>query len=1098
MAITNPNIIPRPIVSSTGRLTAAAQIELSDTSSVENGISLIRQSGLVWLQDTKVGVDPADNSFTFDNAAIASVTNLYLDKNGENCRIDEYLTQFSTGSFVWIQDLADPSFNVLFTTSGAVADTGGATGYFTIPVTFRRSVGTYAPTADRRYSFHFLAITGSGGGGGSGPTDEEVRDLVANFVQSGTGVTVTHDDPGDTLTISVPNNFLAELTEVDTNTFTDRVDAPADAAFVRFWLRSDLVTPTNLNDPGVGLVISEANGDLSSTGSTFSQSTNDNNVYVYFTLPDAFVDPLDLTTLYLVIKDIDGNIVDTVQVDGNFILQADIDGGAAGRPYRSTSGLNGGSFLHYFNNQTLELFIVTVNQAFSIPLANADNVNLTRGIKNLPESALAGDVQAKLNYNHGIPDDDQFKLDQFVEVSTTSASAALTGSDTIYYKQGTFSNAVGDYFTTDFDTGLPPSFDQTTTWLVAIPHNHNITSLEGIESGTGTATLLKDDVLITGATGTFNLYTCVVPVTASATNFFLFVGTRTTITEIDPSNLIKIDRNNVQADFLTHIENSNGSTSETARIDALENKVSTLYPLAPDVDALTSWGDIYEPERAVGEVVLTQGYDLIADYRGPSTRFESTGVVYSDAGTNVVTYTGLTESLQRGFGFHVNAPADQILLWLVDGSDRIPFIDMTVGGTYRVNNYTQATTMGQSTTQTTELALVSPDTGIIAVGGSNARFIIPDYPIGATETSRSASVGFDVLVNGVDTSGEHFETFDIPETQLVQDRIQRTFTIFLGPLHGNRNVAVTIDYRFTVAAEYRLIFTLQNAPSDVTIRVRDAFETRTFTPAATVVRTDNFETLQDAGGDYTFTGENELLIVFAPVPQGGTMEGVPVAVDSTGAIDELNDSVVPVPVHGFEDVEIPDTTALANFEFRTFRANHYLRHSDISTLLRDRTLQWAYGLARLRSTATIHAVTEAIDLATGSTVNGTILDAGRTTQDSQAFTAAASVVVTLPASTSLSDFIIMEVTWHTGVGTATDNDNRNYTEMGFVPAIINATDAELILGGRGRGADNFGIEVTTTGVTGATTSLTLDIINLNDVGGATLPAGSLITAVRFY
>ena len=1014
MAITNPHIISTPIVSSTGRLTAASQIELADGGEIESAITAIRQSGLVWLLDTTTDADPQTNHFSFDNATISSVTNIYLDKVGEVARIDEYLTQFANGSFVWVQSATNPAFNVLFTTSGAVGDTGGDTGYFTLPVTYRRHVGTYSPTADDRYIFHFLAITGSGGGGG-GLTTEEIQDLVAGFIVAGTGITKAYDDPNNELRFSLPNNFLAELTEVDTNTFTDRVDVPADTTFVRFWLLSDLVTPSTVSTPGVGLVIAEANGDLSTNGPTFRKSTNDNNVYIYFTLPDAFVDPLDLNTLYVVIKDDEGNIVDSIQVGGNFVLQTDIDGSVSGRPYRSTGGLNGGSFLHYFNNQTIELFIVTVDQFFDLPLANQDNVDLTRGVKNLPESALAGDVQAKLNYNHGIPDDDQFKLDQFVEVSTTSSSAALTGSDTVYYKQGAFSNDVGDYFTTDFDTGLPPSFDQSTTWLVAVPHNHNITSLEGLESGTGTAVLLKDDVLITGATGTFNLYTCVVPATSSATNFFVFVGTRTTITEIDPSDLIKIDRNNVQADFLTHIENENGTSADSLRIASLENKVSVLYPLAPDVDALTDWADIYVPERPQQEVVLTQGYDLIADYRGSATRYESTGVTYDDTGTNVVTYTGLSESLQRIFGFKVPSPSNQVLLWIVNGSERIPFIDMTAAGNYRVNNYTQASTASQPTTETTFLTPQAGTNGIISTApGSNAIFIIPDYPAGATDTSRSVSVGFDVLSNGVDTQGEHFEAFDIPETPTAQDRIQRTFTAQLGPLHGSREVTATIDYRFTVPSpsEFRLIFTLQAAPSDVTLRVQDVALTRTYTPATTTTRTDDFEIIQDEGGNYTFTGQNELLIAFHPGRLNRTMQVVPVAIDSTSTKSQLNDRLAPVPAHSFASVEIPDTVALTDFEFRTARVDHYLNHSDLIGLLDDRAVQWSYGKARLRTVATAHAVNEPIDLASGSTIGGATIPGGGpaplTVYEAQNITTGLNGLVasvTLPANYATYDFV---------------------------------------------------------------------------------------------
>lgn len=970
MAIVNPHVISNPIVSRTGTLTAASQVQLNDDSSAESAITAIRQSGFVWLYDSGTAADPPDNSFRFDNATLGSITNIYLDKTGETARIDEYLTQFVTGSYVWVQKAEDPSFNVLFETRAAVGDTGGATGYFTIPVTFQRSVGSLSATNGDRFNFHFLEVSATAGA----VTTEQVEDIVANLIVAGTGITEVYDDAAGSLTLSLPNNFLAELTETDTNTFTNRVDVTADAQFVRFWLRDNLVTVTNVDTLGEGLAISEANGVLPQNGPTFQQTTDDQNAYVYVTLPDAFVSGQNLNNIYLVVKS-GTDIVSSAQFGTSFVYQSDIDGDVSGRPYRSNANLNGGSRLHYIANQTLELFFVTVDMFFEVPLANVDNVDLTRAIKNLPETALDSDTQAKLNYIHGIPDDDQFKLDQFVETSTTSSPQGLVSDDDVYYKLGSFSNDVSDYYTTDFNTGLPPSFDQSTTWTLVAPHNYDITSLVGVESGTGTSTLVKDDVTLNGVSGTFNVYRATVPPTASATNFFQFFGTVNSITEIDPTSLIKIDRTNVQPDFLTHIENSQGTGTESERLTALENKVSILYPLATNVDTLDEWADIYIPERVSQTVVITDGYDLIADFRGAGTRYESTGVVYDDSGVNIIEYTGLSDSLQRSFGFRVTGPADQTLLSVVDGTEIIPFVDVTAAGNYRINHYTPTHTADQPVPQyTTFLSAVGGDNLISTTSGDNSIFIIPDYPAGATDTSRQLTVGFDVLSNGVDTQGEHFVSIEVPETNVAQDRIQVTFTAQLGPLHNNRSVTATIDYRFTVPSDYRIIFTMISGPSDVTLRVQDVALTRSYTAAASVARVDDFQIIGDLSGDYTFTGQNELLITFQPHPASNSMNVVPVAVDSTGTIDQLNDISTPVPHTGFSTVRIPEVATLS--QFKTFRADHILNHSDLASDLRDRDVQWAYGKARLRESAPIHAVNEAIDLASGSTLNGSPISTG--------------------------------------------------------------------------------------------------------------------------
>ena len=1037
MTIDNPNIIPRPIVSSTGTLTAASQVELNDNSSVENAVTLTRQGGFIWLFDASTSAtDPGPGNFRFDNANIASVTNIYLDKVGENARLDEYISQLISGSYIWLQDILDPSFNVLFSTDAAVGDTGGATGYFTLSVAYQRHVGTLNVTAGRRFRFEFLTIAGAGGGG-SGPTNEEIQDLVAGFITAGTGLTKSYDDPGNELTLSLPNNFLAELAETDTNTFPAsnrlEVDTPIQLSFIRFWLRSDEVTPANIDNAGTGLRIDEANGDLDNDGPTFSLNTNDDQTRIYFTLPDNYINlPTDLNTLWLVVKDDEGNIVDTVNVGAHATEQTSLSAEAAGMVYLFTSGLNGGSFIHYRANQTLEFFTLTVDQFFEIPQANVDNVDFTRVIKDLTEEQLEGDLQAKINAVNDIPHDDQFKLDQFVEQSTDSAPAALTGSDTIYHKLGAYDTNASEYYTTDFDTGLPPSFDSGgTTWTVVAPHDRTITSFSGLESGSVNADEVDSDVTLNGATGTFNVYRVTIPVQASATNFFVPFGTTRTVTEINPTSLVKIARDNVDPTFLATIENTQNPSTDNLRITALENKVAVIYPLAPDVDALEEWGDIYVPERAVQGVDITEGYSLLADYRGDATHYESASVTYSDAGTNVVTYTGLTSDLRRAFGFKVSGPADQVLMWLVDGANRIPFIDMTAAGNYRINNYTQARTSG--TPVENEIIEVAPSQGtdrILAVGVGNAIFEIPAYPSGATVTSRSFNIDVDILVNGVDTEAGHFININVPETEEVRDRAEIRGTANLGPLHGYRHVTFTIDYRFTNPSpgDYRLIVTLQDAPSDVTVSLNDTDLIRSYTPADTVTRTDNFVTFTDPGGDYTFAGENELLVAFLAEPNN-RMNAVPVTFDAASQVHELNDRTVPVPVHGFEDVEIPDQTALTGFEFRTFLADHYFRHSELATLIRGNATQWDYGLARLRTVSTTHAVTEPIDLAAGSTIGGvepTTFDNRQLDvyQATGTGTGAGELVnnVTLPADYTDYDYVIV-----TEMATGTPNEWRHNT-----------------------------------------------------------------------
>ena len=817
-----------------------------------------------------------------------------------------------------------------------------------------------------------LTISATGAAGGLDA--EQVRDTVAAFATQGSNITITHDDVANTLTFALSlgnSDLLADFTESDSRSFVNKIDTEA---VVRFWLRTNFVNSGNINNPGEGLIISEANGDLSSENDTYQDDANHFNQYLYMSLNDSYISTADLTTHYVVIKDSDGTIRQTLNVSTDFMNEGKFGIGGSNTFFRMIQGGLGGVFPQYRADQTIELFTETIDQFFEIPAVSADDIDVTRGVKNLPESALDAETQSKLNTSDSIPHDDQFKLDQLVEISETSASGVLSGSQALYWTFHEFSENINDYSVSDLDTGIPPNLaDSTRNYIVALRHDYTITSFTGLESGTATVTEIKADILLANSTDIFNVYRVAVPSTASATNFFLANGTQVTISEIRPNSLFKIDRDNVQADFLSHIENTQSSSIDNERLTALENKVSTLYALAPDIDALLNWGDIYIPERAQQEVVLTEGYDLVADYRGPSTRYESSGVVYSDAGTNVVTYTGLTTSIQRIFGFKVPSASNQTLLWIISGSERIPFIDMTSSGNYRVNNYQQSRTASDPVSnEIIFLSLISGGTNIMTIS-QNAVFVINDYPTGATDTSRSVQVGFDVLIGGVDTQGEHIQNFNVPETNTPQDRIDTTVNINLGPLHpDNRIITVEIGYRFTlVGDEYRLILNLLQAPDNVTLRADDVALIRNYTPADTVTRTDNFVILNGAGGDYTFTGENQLLISFDPIPGSGSLiEGVPAVINSSGTVEELNNATISIPEAGFEDVEIPDTTALAGFEFRTARVDHYLSHADLARAIQDNAIQWFYGKARLRTVSTTHAVSEAVDLASGSTLNG--------------------------------------------------------------------------------------------------------------------------------
>lgn len=402
------------------------------------------------------------------------------------------------------------------------------------------------------------------------------------------------------------------------------------------------------------------------------------------------------------------------------------------------------------------------------------------------------------------------------------------------------------------------------------------------------------------------------------------------------------------------------------RISTLEGKMSTLFPLSPDVHKLTAFADIFDPEAATATVTVAPGYSNIADYRGGGTRYQQSGVVYSIPQTGVVRYTGLGTSAYRAFGFRVAGASADTLMSLRGAGETIPFFRITAAGLIQVNNYTPATT--EDETQTNVYSRVSRTGGteiISTASGSVATFTATRFPAGATNTERTMEMSLDALVNGSDTQAAGFVTFPLPATNVAQSRQTVSHTINLGPLHQNRQVPVTIGYTTRVSGDDLLVdITLVAAPSDVTIRPTSVGDFRTFTAPSTVARVDNWVAFQTASGDYTITGDVDFLFTFQPHQSNNTTAVVGAYREAGGANDEFNDIEVPLAVTAFDSVEIQTMGQLPGSEFRTFTPAHFLRHSDVAQLLVNARQQWCYGLAS-NSGVTENAVTEQVDFTQG-------------------------------------------------------------------------------------------------------------------------------------
>ena len=287
---------------------------------------------------------------------------------------------------------------------------------------------------------------------------------------------------------------------------------------------------------------------------------------------------------------------------------------------------------------------------------------------------------------------------------------------------------------------------------------------------------------------------------------------------------------------------------------------------------------------------------------------------------------------------------------------------MTAAGNFRVNNYRTETGEDQEIrnqvhflTRTSGLATLSANDGNVQT------FTITNFPDNATSTSRTLALGTDIFLNGNDTQAEHLLTLQLPATNTAQARQTFQSSVYLGPLYGSRTVNITVGYTLRVSGDDLLVdFDLESAPSDISVSMNDVSTLLNYTATGVTSRVDNFITLQDENGDYTFSGENELLITFHPFTTANYLSVVPVVVGGSGTTpDQLNDVNTGIPGHSFDSVEIPDT-----IDFRTFSPDHYLRHSDLATLLLRRDTQWCYGLALLHPVAEL-SFTDLVDFTQG-------------------------------------------------------------------------------------------------------------------------------------
>ena len=423
------------------------------------------------------------------------------------------------------------------------------------------------------------------------------------------------------------------------------------------------------------------------------------------------------------------------------------------------------------------------------------------------------------------------------------------------------------------------------------------------------------------------------------------------------------------------------SRAETAKVNANEAKIDALFPLTPDVEILTGFSDIFDPQVTVQRVDESSGNSLFIDYRGASARYESTGITYDASGTNVVRYTGLGTNDFRAFGFSVSGPSNRVLMSVLDGTDVVPYIDITAAGQLRVNDFTPAQDVDErqnpggfspndpnhppvplgediSGDGIGSTFLVPGDTS------SRRRFPLANFPTGSTQQSRRIEVVFELQEANGQTGLARVVTLDLPAGNTAQ--ATRVIIVSTFDSSGARLNAV-IEYELTVqGGQLNIEFHATRSSENVaSVRFHSIRLYRAYTATVAEPRVDNYRALETSGGAFNFTGAHEFLFSLAPSTQTGTLQLNAVGlITATGQIDLFLSIDVHKITAEFSTVEIPDQAAFAGFEFRSWLPDHPLSRRNIEDLLGRRTVQWVYGLARL-FTMTEHAFSAQVDFPQG-------------------------------------------------------------------------------------------------------------------------------------
>lgn len=255
-------------------------LKFKDSAGTDTNL-LLSAPGLAYTfsTSTTTNTDPGSGYVRFNNATLASVTQIAIDDNDANgADLSAYvLTWDDVGSSdrgtLIIQNRTAPANVVIFTISGASTD---ESGYTRLAVTYVTHAGSFSANAPLGVTYTkpgatgATGATGSNGAAGANGTDPGIRWLFDSS-------TTTNADPGSG-DLRLNNATLASVTEIAISYSSGESGNPSVGNFVKAW---DDSTTTGTRGT---LILKKASAPQNFAIYTITSAITDGTTYGRFTL----------------------------------------------------------------------------------------------------------------------------------------------------------------------------------------------------------------------------------------------------------------------------------------------------------------------------------------------------------------------------------------------------------------------------------------------------------------------------------------------------------------------------------------------------------------------------------------------------------------------------------------------------------------------------------------------------------------------------------------------------------------------------------------------------------------------------------------------